>query len=80
MDKDRGYQNKANYLPTIPLYLEVASYKMGLTDRKTLLSSLTGLSQRYTGDQGRDSGFQKLLQSLQTFIPEVINYLPNMHF
>ncbi|MBK8505029.1 MAG: hypothetical protein IPL46_24155 [Saprospiraceae bacterium] len=78
LEKDRGHLSKANYLPTIPICMDIASYKEGLLDRKALLAKLTEFYAIYSKDQGRNDAIQILFKSLQPVVPEVINYVPGL--
>lgn len=77
LEKDRAHQNKANYLPTIPCYVDVASYKEGLVSRKKLVEKWSEYLQPDDPEQGRSGGLHHLMKQLQPLVPEIINYLPN---
>ncbi|HPQ97891.1 MAG TPA: hypothetical protein PK066_00090 [Saprospiraceae bacterium] len=78
LEKDRAHQNKANYLPTIPCYIDIASYQEGLLSRKKLLEKWSELLQPEAHDQGKTGGLRTLIKQLQAMVPEIINYLPNI--
>lgn len=78
LEKDKLHQSKANYLPTIPVYLDIGRYKMGLINRKNLLNKFIDLCNLFLKEEFRNSSFRRQLQSLQPLVPEIINYLPNI--
>ncbi|MEZ4898491.1 MAG: hypothetical protein R2806_16755 [Saprospiraceae bacterium] len=79
LEKDKAYQAKANYVPTIPLYTDVAAYKEGFLGRKDIIDQWTQwVADSMEEDTSRSGALFKLLKQLQPVIPEIINYLPNV--
>lgn len=75
LEKDKAYQAKASYLPTIPWYYEIARYKEGLLSNK----ELTKIFQEYLDSRAHAPDKLELLKStmdsLQNILPEVMRQL-----
>ncbi|MCB0687563.1 MAG: hypothetical protein KDC53_13605, partial [Saprospiraceae bacterium] len=78
LEKDKSHTLKAKYLPTIPIFLEVARYKMQMISRKEILNLFATYSETFSTEHASRTGFIQLVQSLQEVAPEIINYLPEM--
>ncbi|GJM33060.1 MAG: hypothetical protein DHS20C18_20610 [Saprospiraceae bacterium] len=75
---DLHYQSKATYLPSIPIYIQVAQYKESLINRKTIHSQLAAYLEQYAGDKDKSISFNKQLSGLKDLIPEIVNHLQGL--
>lgn len=73
LEKEKAYQRRANYLPTIYWYHAVAAYKENLIDEAELQSRLVQFTQDPHEDEGRFSLIVDLLHQLRPFIPKTVN-------
>lgn len=75
LNLDKDYQTNAAYLPVISLYIAGAGFKEGILSRKELLLQIGHFADRYQHDTERRPGFQKLLNEMKSWLPEVNVFL-----
>lgn len=73
LEKEKAYQSRANYLPTIFWYHAVAAYKEHLIDESTLQSRLSQFTGDIDQDESKFSLVVDLLHQLHPFIPKTVN-------
>lgn len=73
LEKEKDYQSRANYLPTIFWYHAVAAYKENLINEAELQSRLIKYTQDFKHDEGKFPLIINLLHQLRSFIPKTIN-------
>ncbi len=72
---DKPLRNTAGYLPMIPLYVEAARYREGITKSEVFIKIVDGFWEEYRDDEDRSSNFQKLMQKIKTWVPELASSL-----
>ncbi len=79
-ERDKSYRNNANYLPIIPLYIEVARFKEAYTERKDFIEVLQAYVEQYQNDVNKHSAFKKLLDTLRSWLPELSGYFSELKY
>ncbi len=73
LDRDKRYQKRAGYLPTLPFYLALAEYREGLLTRRQLQQRLlTYLPADTAGREEQSQSVRELLNELRRVVPEVV--------
>lgn len=74
LEKERRYESRADYTPTIFWYALTAQYKEGLLEKNQLRQKLEQFI--ITNRQDLKPQMTELLSELRPLIPEIIQYLP----
>ncbi len=61
-ERDKAYQSNANYLPKIPVYVNMARFQEGLIRRQELDQKIKAWTEMFEEQPQRQEAFQKLLQ------------------
>ena len=72
MEKDKKYQSRANYLPTISWYRAVAAYKEGIWKARDVEADLLAFAEKRGGTEER-AAYQALWKQLERHIPELLS-------
>jgi hypothetical protein len=71
LEKDRKYQDRSNYLPTIPWYYHTAMYKVKSIKLQSLMEHLVTLVADNTEDPHRQQSLQLIYQDIKKSTPEI---------
>lgn len=72
IEKDKKYQSRANYLPTISWYRAVAAYKEGIWKARDVEADLLAFAEK-SGKTEERAAYASLWKQLQRHIPELLN-------
>ena len=72
IEKDELDKNKANYMPTIVWYYETARFLNGNISQKELKLLIEYTLTSITGDEERKLSINRILRSLEKFIPNIV--------
>ncbi len=72
LEKDKKYQSKATYLPTITWYHAVALYKEGHTNKEQLMETVTHYIQSLEHSPDKISMIENLIAGLKKHIPSAL--------
>lgn len=75
LEKDKNYQAKASYLPTIPWYVEIAKYKEGMSSRKEVTETFQAYIDAHLQASDKLSSLRNTTANLQAVIPEILQNL-----
>jgi hypothetical protein len=69
-DKDQAYAVKAGYLPTIPILLDLARWREGLTDDETFQQRFQENRNAVPGSSAYQERFTAFCQTIGALLPE----------
>lgn len=72
LEKDRNYQNKATYIPTISWYYAVSAFKEGLIDKASLTEIITEYLKSLENSPERGSQLENMIAGLRKHMPTVL--------
>ncbi len=73
LELDKKYQQKANYLPTLPWFHFLASFKLGHLDKEHFLNQLYQSCGEYLGSSTKRNHINSLCKELQSYAPAVFS-------
>ena len=71
LEKDRKYQDRSNYLPTIPWYYYMSQYKTRSLNLKSFMENLVAIVNDNPEDIHRHQSLQQIYQDLKKAAPEM---------
>lgn len=73
-DRDKFYRKKANYIPLIPIYIEVARFKEGIISKSEFIKNLEESIKKYQYNVQKPFTLKHLMKLLESWLPEINTY------